>query len=133
MPDAFCTLGAADFIATNIEIGARPRTIITCATALSSAPVQVGSFIPDLRPITLEGYLQGVATLSETAPAHLRRMRSNLKAVVASDSSTLTIHWKDGATESYSIGMNQDYALQFLPSVQEINRAYFSLTLSSNT
>lgn len=127
----FITLGAFSFHARSVELGALPRTITVCANALSAEPMQVNSFTSGYMPVVIDGFLQGLETIGETAIEHLERLRSNLKTEVGKDTNTLTIDWLGlGDDETYRVFKNEDYALQFMPAVQQSAFVNFTLTLN---
>ena len=53
---AFVTLGAFPFHATELEIGARPRTIGVACNALSPEPVQTVDFVSGFMPVRIGGF-----------------------------------------------------------------------------
>lgn len=132
MPEHFVTLGASWFHATEIEIGALPRTITVCSNALSAEPVQVNSFVSGYMPVRIDGFMVGLETQDETATAHLIRLKKNLQTEVGKDSNTLLINWTGtlGGLETYRVFKNENYALVYTWTVQESHRIDFSLTLN---
>ena len=127
----FITLGAFPFHASEVELGARPRTVVVSCNALSAEPVQTVDYVSGFMPVTIRGWLQGLDTLNETAAEHLVRLRANLKTEVGKDSNTLSIVWLGiGTPETYRVFKNEDYALSFAKHVQATHRVDFTLTLS---
>jgi len=128
---AFVTLGAFPFHATELEIGARPRTIGVSCNALSAEPVQTVDFVSGFIPVRIGGFLIGLDTAGETAAEHFQRLRANLKTEVGKDSNTLSIVWEGIATpETYRVFKNEDYALLFGLSAPVAHWNTFTLTLN---
>ena len=126
----FCTLGAFPFYSREVEVGALPRNITVVTNALAVEPVQVNAYTAGYMAVRIEAFLLGVDTQNETAQEHLVRQRANLKAEVGKDANTLTIDWRGGATETYRVFKNEDYALVFATHVQVTRMVEFSLTLN---
>jgi hypothetical protein len=125
------TLGALQLVATDVEIGALPRTIGLACNPLAAEPKQTFDYVSGYQPVKMRVRLTGVDTTGETAANHLQRQLANLAAEAGKATNTLVIQvWGMADPYNFTVYKNEDFARPITPLVQSRSVMDVELTLN---